>query len=204
MRWRTGTQVKKKRERLDLLCEWRLRRQVYQVRFTYENLLDESSKANGYANRFLWTCARRSRSLPEGGNIVPDSLLRIKKDIVEAIDFARTVERMKRDDDARRLWAKEYDRLSEGRPGMLGAITSRAEAQVLRLSMIFALLGKSDIIHPEQVTAAIEVWRYCYDSARYIFGDMIGDRIGDAILAALREARDSGLTQTEIYRDVFN
>lgn len=162
--------------------------------------LDEVSKANGFANRYLWICARRSRFLPEGGDLDTDDLAKIQSRVADAIKFAKGVGRMVRDDDTTRLWAEQYAELSEGRPGMLGAITSRAEAQVTRLSLVYALLDKSDVVHPEHLRAAMEVWRYCENSARYIFGDTLGNRVADAILAALREAGDSGLTQSDISR----
>ena len=165
--------------------------------------LEETDKANGFANRFLWCCVRRARLLPEGGSLREDDLIPISGKIAEALVFARGVEEMRRDPDARQVWRDEYAKLSEGKPGMLGAITSRAEAQVTRLSLIYALLDKSAVVYPYHLRAALEVWRYCEDSARYIFGDSIGDRIADTIFAALRESGEQGLTQTEIYRDVF-
>ena len=53
------------------------------------------------------------------------------------------------------LWESEYGRLTEDRPGLWGAITSRAEAHVLRLAMIFALLDKSEEIADTHVLAAL-------------------------------------------------
>ena len=47
------------------------------------------------------------------------------------------------DDSARELWMRVYPQLSEGEPGMLGAMTSRAEAHVLRLACIYALSDRS-------------------------------------------------------------
>jgi hypothetical protein len=41
------------------------------------------------------------------------------------------------------------------------------------------------------------LWRYCADSARYLFGDRLGDPVADKIAEALRENR-SGLSQTDI------
>ena len=41
---------------------------------------------------------------------------------------------------ARQLWAEIYPELSEGKSGLVGALTARSEAQVLRLSCIYALL----------------------------------------------------------------
>ncbi len=49
--------------------------------------------------------------------------------------------------------------------------------------------------------AALAVWEYCESSARFIFGNTLGDPVADEILRALRRA-PSGLTRTEI-RDLF-
>jgi hypothetical protein len=105
---------------------------------------------------------------------------------------------MRRSEDAQVIWRKVYHDLSEGQPGMFGAVTSRGEAQVVRLLCLYALLDKSATIEAEHMAAAIAPWRYCEDSARYIFGDQLGDPVADAILAALKEAGDGGLTRTEI------
>jgi hypothetical protein len=48
---------------------------------------------------------------------------------------------MQRDDEAEALWQQMYEELTQDRPGLLGAVTNRAEAQVLRLSLIYALLS---------------------------------------------------------------
>ncbi|MCX6911248.1 MAG: hypothetical protein NTY01_24845, partial [Verrucomicrobia bacterium] len=83
-----------------------------------------------------------------------------------------------------------------------GAVIGRAEAYVVRLSLIYAVLDCSDCIRPVHLEAALAAWRYCEDSARYIFGASLGDGVADEILAALRDAGASGLTRTEI-SDVF-
>jgi DNA replicative helicase MCM subunit Mcm2 (Cdc46/Mcm family) len=102
---------------------------------------------------------------------------------------------------AERLWRKCYPKLSAEVPGMLGAITARAEAQVLRLSLIYALLDCSDVIKTQHLRGALAVWRYCSHSARYIFGGSLGSRIADRILQALRRKR-KGMSRTEI-RELF-
>ena len=45
--------------------------------------------------------------------------------------------------------------------------------------------------------AALEVWRYCEDSARYIFGDVVGDKLANQIIDLLT-ACPRGMTLTEI------
>jgi hypothetical protein len=86
---------------------------------------------------------------------------------------------------------------------MLGAITGRAEAQVMRLSAIYALLDKSRLIRPEHHLAAMALWKYCEESCRWIFGTSTGDHDADKILVALRHA-PNGMTKTEISVQVFN
>jgi hypothetical protein len=77
---------------------------------------------------------------------------------------------------------------------------ARAEAQVLRLSLVYALLDRYQQIHPEHLRAANAFWRYCAASARYIFGDALGDPVADTIMAALRQAGPDGMTRWEINR----
>jgi hypothetical protein len=86
---------------------------------------------------------------------------------------------------------------------MTGAVIARAEAQVMRLSAVYALLDKSHSIRPEHHEAAMALWRYCEQSARWIFVTGTGDRNADKILRALRHAQN-GMTKSEISTDVFN
>ncbi len=161
--------------------------------------LDDTSKANGFANRFLWALVRRSKELPEGGAVPEEKLFSLAERLREAIAFSRTVSEMKRDEEAKALWAAVYHDLSEGRPGLLGAVLSRAEAQVLRLSLIYALLDKSDIIKVAHLQAALAVWEYCEKSAVLIFGQRLGDPTADRILEALRNAGPQGLAENDIH-----
>jgi hypothetical protein len=105
--------------------------------------LTETETSNGFANRFLWCCVRRAQFLPEGGTY-PDTALRpLVQELKTVVTFARKAGTIRRDADARAHWAKVYEKLSEGRPGLLGHVTARAEAQVLRLSCLYALLDQS-------------------------------------------------------------
>jgi hypothetical protein len=53
--------------------------------------------------------------------------------------------------------------------GLWDAATSRAEAQVLRLSMVYALLDGTGTIDVPHLRAALAAWNYCDESARLIF-----------------------------------
>jgi hypothetical protein len=75
--------------------------------------------------------------------------------------------------------------------------TSRAEAQVVRLAAIYAIMDQKPAIHRAHLEAALALWRYAEASALYIFGDATGDRVADRIAASLEEVPD-GLTRTDL------
>ncbi len=99
------------------------------------------------------------------------------------------------------FWGQIYSSLSAEKPGLFGAITGRAEAQVVRLSALFAVLDQSPLIKVNHLKAALAVWQYSEDSARYLFGGATGNALADKIDHALR-TRPAGLTRTEI-RDLL-
>jgi hypothetical protein len=159
--------------------------------------LSTTDMGNGFANRFLWVCTTRSQELPEGGNLTDTDLSLLAERLRDAVQFAQTVGEMRRDRAIKDLWAKTYHELTEGRQGLIGAVTSRAEAQTMRLACIYALLEKSAVVRKEHLKAAVALWKYCLGSARFIFGAALGDPVADTILQGLRNA-PSGLDRTAI------
>ena len=164
--------------------------------------LTETDSANGFANRFLWLAVRRSKLLPDGGDLAGVDWEAIHRRMARIVAAARRCERMTRDARARDTWHAFYGELSAGKPGLLGAVLSRAEPQTMRLACLYALLDGSGIVRGEHLAAALEVWQYCQASARLIFGAAYGDPDAEKLLAALRET-PGGLTRKEITRDVF-
>jgi len=160
--------------------------------------LKETEVANGFANRFLWACVQRSKLLADGGGDLnlTDLIDRTRC----ALEGARMVGRMHRSPECQRRWREVYPRLSAETPGTLGLVTNRAEAQVLRLSLLYALLDLSDTIHEWHLEAALAVWDYCQRSCRWVFGDSTGSDDADELLAALRHAtaERGGMTMTEV------
>jgi hypothetical protein len=163
--------------------------------------LTSTETANGFANRFLWVCARRSKLLPEGGRIHEVDFSSIIENLTCAVTAGQNAGELRHDEAARKIWREVYPALSEGKMGMFGSATSRAEAQVLRLALVYAVLDRARAIAAEHLLAALAIWDYCEASARYIFGDALGNPEADRILQALRAA-PNGLTRTEI-RDIF-
>ncbi len=166
--------------------------------------LCETETTNGFGNRFLWVCVGRSKVLPDGGNLCDEDLEPIREHLRAVIQFAKTAGKIDRNTEARNLWHRVYTRLTGDRFGLLGSMTARAEAQVMRLSVLYAMLDMSNDVKIEHLKAALAVWDYCERSAKYVFGNSLGNRIADTLLAELRQAPEAGLTRTEMLHNVFN
>jgi hypothetical protein len=201
--------------------------------------LSTTEMANGFANRIVWLCVKRSKCLPSGGQ--PVDLEPFAQRLKQAIDHARQAYTtfglmgamapnqaqpapdndvlpglghpaprpnpeppawpLRRNEDAEQLWVEVYPELSEGKPGLSGALTGRAEAQTMRLACLFALLDLTTEIRPEHLMAGLAVAAYVAESVRHVFGDSLGDPVADELLRLLH-ASPNGLTRTEI-RDYF-
>src|SRR5262249_23993595 len=140
--------------------------------------LTRTDMANGFANRFLFCCVKRSKFLPHGGNLDDTEIARLGALAANAAAVARKVGRVRMNVPAAQAWEQAYPELSTDRAGLVGAVIARAEAQVIRLALIYALLDcrvgddtvrtHIDVAHFE---AALAVWAYCETSALRIFGD---------------------------------
>ena len=165
-------------------------------------LLSVGDRFNGFANRFLFVCVKRSKCLPEPTQPDPKLVSVLAGRLREAINFAHAQREVVRDEQARVRWAEAYPKLSAGLPGLLGAITSRAEAQVLRLSLTYALLDCSPVVRREHLDAGLAVWAYCERSAAFLFGDATGNPLADKLLAMLVDVGGAGLSLSQIRDEV--
>jgi hypothetical protein len=168
-----------------------------------QRCLTQTERSNGFGNRILWVYARRSKVLPCPER-VPEKDLQVIADRINAVVHFRMPGELKWGESAKSLWYAEYARLSAEGSGdsMVDALTARAEAQVLRMAMIYAVLDSSSLIERVHLEAALEVWRYCEDSVKFIFGGTTGNKLAEDILGLLL-ARPEGMTQTEL-NDAFN
>jgi len=168
--------------------------------------LTRTDMASGFANRFLFALVRRSQELAEGGNLSDREILVLGerlKDIVDTVkgdplNNAVPPPQLSMTEAAAAEWRRIYHDLSAERPGLLGAITQRAEPQTLRLAMIYALLDRADLIDLPHLEAGLAVWNYCDASATHIFGTTLGDEVADTIFRALKNAGSVGITRTMI------
>jgi Domain of unknown function (DUF3854) len=171
--------------------------------------LTEQKLGSGIANRFVFALVRRSKKLPHGGAEDAFDPKQIQS-LERALEFGKTPRRIDFSNEieesygysTKELWEEIYAELSEGKPGLFGAVVSRAEAQVRRIATIYAALDLSAVVRVDHLLAALAVWQYAEQSAYLIFGDRTGDMVADEILEALRGAAEEGMPRTEIH-DLF-
>ena len=161
--------------------------------------LEDNEHVNGFGNRFLWVMARRQKLVSRPLPMPEDELGAIKEQIEKAFQYSQEMERLYFSDDTWKRWDAVYPELTKDHPGFVGAIVNRGEAQVVRLSMIYALMDCSDKIRPVHLEAALSAWDYCRESALYIFGDREEDSLTQRIVDILE---DGPRTATEIYNSL--
>jgi hypothetical protein len=162
--------------------------------------LTDTEKASGFANRFLFALVRRSKKLPSGGHLEQAAIDALGSKMRAALQEARLGRVMHRSPDAEELWTEIYMAIDDDADGMFGAMVNRGPAQMLRLSVAYALLDGAATIETEHVRAAKAIWDYCEASVKWIFGDVVGDPVADKLLDALRKAAPQGLDRDDQYR----
>lgn len=172
---------------------------------TRHEMLARSSEvevANGLLNRFLLAGVRRSKLLPSGGSLDYQRLDALATEVGARIRDVRTYGRLGRTPAAEALWRDLYQQMADDDAGdMASAATARGEAQTLRLSLVYALLDRSRVIDVDHLEAAAAVWSYCQASARWLYGNSLGDPVADRIALAVA-GQPTGLDRTAI-RDLF-
>lgn len=163
----------------------------------------ESDALGGSLNRFVIVAARRSKLLPSGGNLDDSIVADFGRKVAFVASQVRTVGLVRRTPEAEALWGGLYAEMAADDPGgLLGAATARDSAQMLRLSVAYALIDGSKVIRPEHILAAQGVWDYSRASAAGIFGERTGDPMSDLILDELQRHGSEGLDGTAI-RDLL-
>ena len=148
--------------------------------------LTDTETVNGFGNRFVWFAVRRSKELPFPGNPSESDLSAVATTLRRVLPVARACGELTLSEPARDEWKSLYHDLSADRPGMAGALLGRAEAQVMRLSGLYAVLDGCSVIDRIHLKAAHALWQHGEASTRMIFGDSLGDPVADAILKAIR------------------
>jgi hypothetical protein len=144
--------------------------------------LEEAEAFNGFANRFLWVCARRHGLVPFPEPMPHEELKEMQRRLYSILMAGKDVGEMSLSLEARNYWTEIYPEVSEDRDGLAGAVINRGEAQMLRLSMIYALLDGSPTIEVDHMRSAKALWDYCRESAEYIFHGFEADPFATKIL----------------------
>ena len=161
--------------------------------------LSATEQANGFANRFLFVAAKRSKHLADAPT-PPDELYKdLARRIAAAATKAQGIGVMKRSEDGRLAWEEIYNNIDDDVHGIHGALVARAEAQMLRLQMQYALLDGSSEISMEHVAAARAAWDYC--EAVGSVGFRLHDRRPDRRQAVRRTPR-SGTRRVDPHRTI--
>lgn len=151
--------------------------------------LTGTDAANGFGNRFLWFCVRRTRLVPfpesPMRSVDPDSLAAVSR----AIELSQGPGEVRWSQTGRDAWEDLYGELAAagGRSGLLGAMTARAEAQIVRLALLYALLDCSPVIEPVHLNAGRRLWDYAERSVTHVMGDSTGDRGADVLRSLLAD-----------------
>ena len=158
-------------------------------------LLSSTDTWNGFANRFLWACVRRSRhvALP---TLMPDEEINyISKNLSHILKYSSQQSRIILTSEAEELWVEEYSILTIDALDRFGAVTSCAEAQTIRLALVYALMDGKCNIGVSHLKAAIALWQFCHASAKFLFGT---DTIDPNIHKLLHNLGEGEKTTTEL------
>ncbi len=170
--------------------------------FELKKLLSENDKMNGFGNRFLWICAKRTKLVPFPEPLPVHVKQKMAEHIESAIKLAHEGKEYKLTNEAKQLWSDCYPDLAESRPGIAGTIIARAAPYVLRLALVYCLFRKGKSIGVEDIEAALVFWKYADQSANFIFdGTTVPDRKKQKILKCLGAGTK---TTTEIRKEAFS
>ncbi len=165
------------------------------TRFELMQTVKAGDVHGGTLNRFLLVLSDRARLLPHGGDL--DDLGTVPARIADAVEFARSVGRMRRTPEADRLWESAYPELTAPRGSEhVAAVLSRAEAQVLRLSLLMALAARRAEITADDLAAALDLWAYCQTSAETTFAG-VHDKLFHKILDGIRA--EPGISRSRLH-----
>jgi hypothetical protein len=155
---------------------------------------------NGFANRVLWFLVRRSKQVPFPEPMSDATVDVLAKQVHSILDRVAATGRVTWSEDAKAQWAALYPKISVEEVGAFGAVTARAEAQVQRLSLIYALIDCSAKIEHRHLLAALAVWEFAKASARLIFEGVSEDQNQTKVRDLLQ---NGPLTQSQL-NDAFS
>ena len=122
--------------------------------------LNSTEASNGFGNRFVWLMVQRSQELPFPSAPDPEELESLSRKVGAAIGQGRRLGRLTLTEPSREAWGGIYHDLSADRPGLAGTLLGRAEAQVMRLAGLYAVLDGLGEVATVHLKAALALWEY--------------------------------------------
>jgi hypothetical protein len=160
--------------------------------------ITQAELANGYLNRILIVGCRRQRLLPEGGEHDPLAGTGLTRMLAATLKHARNAGQVRLADPAREQWHHAYRQLAaEPHDGIVAQITARAEAHVIRLALLYALIDGQHQIATTHLTAALALHDYAAHSAAWALTGATGQPLAEQIHATLHQ-HPGGLTRSQI------
>ena len=181
-------------------------------------LKNKPNAGNGFGNRFMYAFVEKTKDIPGGGAPLDwqDELCGVKDpnqntlwsspSLYHLVQEAKKRGEVKRSWSAERVWLSMYPSFELRVRSMnrsSGVISSRGEAHVCRLSLLYALLDDSKQIEPQHLYAAKALWDYLCDSTEWIFGGRTADLHIIMNRLASRDADEKEQTAAQIQHAVF-
>ena len=99
--------------------------------------MKECEQWDGFANRFLWVCAKRAKVMSEPPDLAEAGLNDELSQLIETSCWAKEVEEMEREEKARKLWHKIYCEFADDdAEDAVSATTDRGDVMMLRTQML--------------------------------------------------------------------
>lgn len=167
--------------------------------------LNDAERAGGTMNRFLPVMSKRSKLLPDGGHLEQATVKALGAELAAVLDKAQGIGRMSRSLAAHEYWVELYTRLASDHAGdgRVAQVVARAAPQVLRLSVVAALLDGADYIDLPHMMAAEAMWDYVEDSAWYVFSEGSGNTDLDRLKLFVDAGGPSGVSRTQVTAECF-
>lgn len=176
-----------------------------------KSTLPIGASTSGDGNRFIWCYTKRHQIIPRppepiewhtviierGGYSV--NLLEYLLDVVKHGKNGGKWRVVPLVQPAKKFWDALYLRMeNDPATDFLGGMTSRAAAHIRRIATILALMDNETAVRVDHLKAAVAIWEYSLDSARYIFTACTLDQA--KILRAAQDAGATGVTGTEVHK----
>jgi hypothetical protein len=128
-------------------------------------------------------------------------LAAIQSLIINIIQRISGATKMEMTNTASDLWDNLYPEISKDHPGLIGSVINRAEAQIMRLAITYALIDNKYNIDTPHLKAALAFWEYAEASAKYIFSRHDESSPFEKIVTSLRSGEK---TKTELHQTFGN